>query len=213
MPTEHLIRQLVADAAPVRPLRPIFVRVAGWFLLGLASLAAVMLMMGVRRELGDAGDRIDFGFEAALLVGTAIAAAVGALTLSIPGAAQDARVRWLPVGLAILCVLVAAGEIAYAAATGAPAGRLTFAWHCVYKTTAVATVPAAMLFLMVRRGAPLHAGWAGLLAVLAAAAMGVLGANIICPTDRPVHMLLWHVLPLVLFAALGAALGKRLLRW
>ncbi len=92
-------------------------------------------------------------------------------------------------------------------------GRISFAWHCVYKTTSVATVPGVVLFLMVRRAAPMRAAWAGLLAILATAAVGVLGANIICPNDRPWHMLLWHVVPLMLFAALGAALGAWLLRW
>jgi hypothetical protein len=213
VPTEELIQRLVADASPVRPLRPLAARVAGWFVVAVASLGLVMLMMGVRRELGDGADRLDFALEAALLVFTAISAAVGALAVSIPGAAADARIRWLPVILAILCVVAAAGEIVYASVIGAPTGRLTFAWHCVYKTTSVAALPGLLLFVMVRRGAPLHAAWAGLLAITAAAAMGVLGANIICPTDRPVHMLLWHVLPLMLFAALGAALGRRLLRW
>jgi hypothetical protein len=59
----------------------------------------------------------------------------------------------------------------------------------------------------------LRAAWAGLLAVLATAAVGVLGANTICPNDRPLHMLLWHVAPLMLFAAIGAGLGAWLLRW
>ena len=74
-------------------------------------------------------------------------------------------------------------------------------------------MPGIALFMMVRRAAPLRAAWAGLLAVLATAAVGVLGANVICPNDRPLHMLLWHVAPLMLFAAIGAALGTWLLRW
>lgn len=213
MPTEQLIQQLAAEAAPVRRLRPVGARVAGWFVLAFSSLAVVMVLMGVRRELGDAADRVDFTLEAALLLLTAVSASVGALIVSIPGAEVKPWVRWMPVAFAAACVLLAAGELAYAAATGVPTGRLTFAWHCVYKTTSVATVPGIVLFLMVRRGAPLHTGWAGMLAVLATVAMGVLGANIICPNDRPLHMLLWHVAPLVLFAGGGVALGKWLLKW
>jgi hypothetical protein len=208
-----LIHDLARDAAPVRPLRPVGVRVAGWFVIALASLAVVMTMMGIRRELGDAGDRMDFTLEAALLLLTAIAAAIGALLVSIPGADTRPTVRWAPVALATACIMLAAGELGYAAITGAPTGRLTFAWHCVYKTTSVAFVPGIVLFLMLRRGAPLRTAWAGLLAVLATAAVGVLGANIICPNDRPLHMLLWHVAPLMLFAGVGAGLGKWLLKW
>jgi hypothetical protein len=211
--TDELIQHLAADVRPVRPLRPIAVRVAGWLVLAGASLVMVMLMMGVRRELRDALDRADFAFEALLLVVTAISAAAGALIISVPGAARSPLVRWIPLTVGVVSVLWAAGELAFAAATGAPTGRLTFAWHCVYKTTSVAAVPGVVLFMMVRRAAPMHAMWAGLLAVLATTAVGVLGANIICPNDRPLHMLLWHATPLILFTAAGAGLGAWLLKW
>jgi hypothetical protein len=211
--TEDLIQQLVADSRPVARLPSLAVRAAAWLGVAVASLVVVMLLMGVRRELGDAADRVDFAFEAALLVLTTVSAATGALLVSIPAAGTSPRVRWVPVALATACVLIAAGELGYAAVTGAPTGRLTFAWHCLFKTTSVAVVPGVVLFVMVRRGAPLQTAWAGLLAVLATTAMGVLGANIICPTDRPLHMLLWHVAPLMLFAGAGAGLGRWLLRW
>jgi hypothetical protein len=211
--TEELIRHLAGNATPVRPLRPLLVRVVAWTALAVSSLAVVMLLMGVRRELGDASDRADFAVEAGLLMVTALSAVFGALLISIPGAARTPLVRWLPVAAGVACVAWATGELVMASMTNAPVGRLSFAWHCVYKTTSVAAIPGVVLFLMVRRAAPTRAGWAGLLAILATAAVGVLGANIICPNDRPLHMLLWHVGPLVLFAALGAGLGMWLLRW
>jgi hypothetical protein len=210
--TEELIQQLAAEARPVRRLRPLAVRVTVWLLLAGASLAAVMLWMGARRELRDTADGLDFTIEAGLLLLTALSAVIGAMLVSVPGAASR-RARWIPVGLGVASVLLAVGELVYAAMTGGPTGQLTFAWHCVYKTTSVALVPGIVLFIMLRRAAPLHVAWAGLLAALATASVGVLGANIICPVDRPLHMLLWHVLPLMLFAGLGAALGRWLLRW
>jgi hypothetical protein len=202
-----------ADAQPVNPLPPVGRRAMGWLVLASLSLAVVMLLMGVRRELGDTSDRVDFAVEGALLLMTAVAAVTGALLVSIPGAAVRRGVRWTPVILGASCILLAAGELTYAAMTGAPTGRLTFAWHCVYKTTSVAIVPGIVLFVMLQRAAPLQTAWAGLLAALATASIGVLGANIICPNDRPLHMLLWHVLPLTLFAGAGAALGRWLLKW
>lgn len=213
MRTEDLIRQLASEAKPVHPLRPTAWRALAWLMIAAIALAVVMLLMGVRRELGDTADRVDFVVEAALLVMTAVSAVIGALLVSIPGAGVDRRVRWLPVILGAACVLLAAGELTYAAMTGVPTGRLTFAWHCVFKTTSVAIVPGIVLFVMLQRAAPLQTAWAGLLAGLATASIGVLGANIICPTDRPLHMLLWHVLPLMLFAGAGAALGRWLLKW
>jgi hypothetical protein len=211
--TDDLIRQLANEARPVRPLRPTPLRLVGWAVIAAASLGVVSMLMGVRREFGSVADQADFAVEAALLIITALSAAVGALVVSVPGAERSALVRWTPIVAGVASVLWAAGELALASATGEPTGRLTFGWHCVYKTAAVAAVPAIALVVLVRRAAPTRAAWAGLLAILATAAVGVLGANIICPYDRPLHMLVWHVAPLMLFAGAGAALGTWLLRW
>jgi hypothetical protein len=211
--TEDLIQQLARDATPVRRVPPLPVRVIGWVVLAALSFAGVAMWMGVRRDLADAVEQVNFAVEAMLLIVTALSAAIGALVISVPGAERRALVRWLPVAAGVAAVLWVAGGLVVAAATGAPTGRVTFAWHCVYKTASIAALPSVVLFAIVRRAAPLHAAWAGLLALLATAAVGVLGANVICPVDRPVHMLLWHVGPLMLFAGLGAALGAWLLRW
>jgi hypothetical protein len=211
--TDDLIRELASDVVPVRPLRPVAVRLLGWTALAGLSLAAVTFWMGARRDLAEAVQQSGFQFEAVMLILTAMSAAVGALTVSVPGRERSALVRWLPIVGGAICILWVGGELVFASMTGSPTGRLTFAWRCVYKTTSVALVPGIALFALVRRAAPIRAAWAGLLAVLATAAVGVLGANVICPIDRPLHLLLWHVAPLMLFAAIGAGLGTWLIRW
>ena len=213
MRTEDLIRELASDAPPVRRLQPLAVRLIGWIALALLSLAAVTMWMGARQDLGEVLQHASFQFETAMLILTAMSAAVGALTVSIPGRERSAVIRWLPIAGGAICILWVAGELVFASVTGAPTGRLTFAWRCIYKTASVALVPGIALFVLVRRAAPLHAAWAGLLAILATAAVGVLGANVICPIDRPLHLILWHVGPLMLFAAAGAGLGTLLIRW
>lgn len=213
MRTDELIQRLAADARPVQPLPRLSRRIAGWAVLTAVSFGVVLIVMGARRDLAAAVTERDFQLEAALLLLTGISAAVGALVMSVPGGERTRLVRWVPVVAAVASVLWVVGELAMAAATGGPVGRIGLAWPCVLKTTSIAAVPGAALFVMVRRAAPLHASWVGLLAVLATAAVGVLGANVICPNDRPLHMLVWHVAPLILFAAAGAALGTWLLRW
>ena len=213
MRTEDLIRELAKDAPPVRRLQPLTVRLIGWVALAALSLAVVTMWMGARQDLGQVLWRSNFQFEAVMLILTAMSAAVGALTVSVPGRERRSLVRWLPILGGAICILWVVGELVFASVTGAPTGRLTFAWPCVYKTTSVGLVPGIALFVLVRRAAPLHAAWAGLLAILATAAVGVLGANVICPIDRPLHLFLWHVAPLMLFAAIGAGLGTWLIRW
>ena len=147
MRTEELIQQLAADAEAGAA---VFARWPCASPDGPCSRwrrsAVVMLLMGVRRELGDAVRSADFAFEAVLLIVTALSAAFGALVLSIPGAERSPLVRWLPVVAGVACVVWAAGELVFASTTGRAGRQITFAWHCVYKTTSVAAVPGVALF-------------------------------------------------------------------
>ena len=95
MPTEDLIQvgERPAAGAPVATRGDTGRRLV---CRATASLGLVMVLMGVRRELGDAVDRSDFAIEAALLIVTAVSAAVGALLVSIPGAERARLVRLLP---------------------------------------------------------------------------------------------------------------------
>ncbi|MGE3274048.1 MAG: NrsF family protein [Vicinamibacterales bacterium] len=213
MRTEDLIRELAAEAEPVARLRPLGIRVLGWIGLALVCALVVVEMVGARADLADVAWTGHFATETLLLAITALSAAAGALVLSIPGAERSALVRWLPVVTGAGLVAWIAGELGMAAASGHPTGFFGPAWACVLKTASIGIVPGIVLFGMVGRAAPLRAAWAGLLAILATSAVGVMGTNILCPNDRPLHLLLWHVAPMVLFSAAGAALGTWLLDW
>jgi hypothetical protein len=211
--TEDLIRQLAGEAQPVRRLPSWLVRIAVWLAVAVASGVLVVLWMGPRRDLFAVLLTPVFALETALLVLTAVTAAAGALIVAVPGAERSALVRWLPVTAAFAALFWIASELLVVAAGGGPVGRFGEAWGCVAMTIRVGFVPGVVLFAMVGRAAPLRAAWAGLLALLATSAVGVLGTNIICPLDRPVHVLIWHVLPMSLLAGLGAALGIVFLSW
>lgn len=213
MQTEDLIRDLAAKATPVRRLRSWAVRVLAWLAVAAVSAVVVIWAMGARRDLGDVIWSAPFALETMLLVITALSAAAGALIVSVPGAERSPLVRWLPVTAGVTLAVWVAGELAVVFAAGGPAGRFGPAWPCVMKTVSVGIVPGIVLFAMVGRAAPLRAAWAGLLAVLATSAVGVLGTNILCPNDRPLHLLIWHIVPMLVFAIAGAAVGTRLLDW
>lgn len=213
MQTDELIRDLAASVAPVRRVPPWTSRVVVWLGVALASAAVVVAALGARNDLVDALSTPEFAIGELMLLAVAITAASAALILSVPGEEQSSLVRWLPVTTALIVVVWGAGELVFAAVTGGTTGRVGFAWHCIVRTVAVGLVPGIVLLTMVRGAAPLRAAWAGLLALLATSAVGVLGTNMICPNDRPMHLLLWHVLPMLLIAAAGVALGRWLFQW
>jgi hypothetical protein len=169
--------------------------------------------LGARGDLVAVVWRPEFQVKSVLLLVTAISAAVGALLVSVPGAERSAAVRWLPVAVVTALLLWIGGELWAAAAAGTVNWGIGAAWGCVAQILAVGLVPGAVLFVMVRRAAPLRGVWAGLLALVAMGAVGALGTSAICPSDRSMHVLVWHVLPLLAVGAVGAAAGYVLLGW
>lgn len=213
MQTDDLIRELAADGRPVRRLAPWLHRAGLWLTVSTLCAVVVIINAGVRRDLGQVMWSPGYLLEALLLLVTALSAAAGALIVSVPGAEQSKLVRWLPVIAGGAALLWIAGEVAVGLASGEQPGRVVVAWWCIQRTLLVGLLPGIMLFAMIGRAAPLRAAWAGLLALLATSAIGVFGTNIMCSVDRPVHLLLWHVGPMVILAAAGAGIGASLLDW
>lgn len=213
MQTDDLIRELAADARPVRRLAPWLRRTLLWLVVSALTAVAVVVSTGTRRDFGDVIWTGPYAFEALLLIVTALSAAAGAFILSVPGAERSKLVRWLPIVAGAGAMLWVAGELAVVLAAGEQTGRIGPAWWCVQRTLVIGVLPGFLLFAMIGRAAPLRAAWAGLLVLLSTSAIGVLGTNIMCGVDRPVHLLLWHVGPMVGLTVVGAAIGASFLDW
>jgi hypothetical protein len=69
------------------------------------------------------------------------------------------------------------------------------------------------MFVLLRKGASIRQLQAGSFAVLTATAIGCLTLRLSEENDSIMHLLQWHYLPTLLFAALGALAGKWLLKW
>lgn len=76
----------------------------------------------------------------------------------------------------------------------------------------LAALPWAVLLVGIRRGAPLAPMRAGLFAGAAAFSAATLLNRLWCASDEPLHLFVWHGLPLVMGPAVSAALGLAWLR-
>jgi hypothetical protein len=146
---------------------------------------------------------VPFLLRVALLAATMWLSVVCAFRLSIPGADLRAWSRWWPiVGLGAL-ISVTAAELVIVAAVGEVGSPLR-SWTCVRKLAFVGAIPAVVAVVLIQRAAPLEPRWAAMLGVLAAGAAGALTSELACPIRLPMHVMLWHVLPVAVFAVLGA---------
>jgi hypothetical protein len=209
MKTDELISRLSKDAPPVRRLPRPELRLAAWLAGTLAAVAAGALAGGCRADLASALGSA--AFRARALAGLAVAAlaALGALSSAVPGRERSAAARLLPAAALAGWVLLLCADALRAREVHAG----LFQWHCVGHIAALAAAPAALLYLMLRRAAPVRPALSGGLAVLAAASAANLGTQFICANDSAAHALVSHLLPVVAAALLGAAAARRALRW
>jgi hypothetical protein len=201
--TDQLIERLVAEASPVRRLVDPRRRAALWTALALVCVAFGVAYFGVRGDMTGAMVFPPFLLRFTLLVATMWLAVVAALRLAVPGADQRAWTRWWPLVLLGAVIAVTAGEFVVASIAG-DVGAPLFAWRCVRKLTFVGAVPVLAAMVLIRRAVPLDPVWTALLALVASGAAGALTSEIACPIRLPMHVMLWHVLPIAFYAAIGA---------
>jgi hypothetical protein len=202
--TDQLIDRLVADASPVRRLVDPRRRAALWTAIALVCVGLGVAHFGVRRDVAGAATFLPFLVRVALLAATMWLSVVAALRLAVPGEDQRAWTRWWPLLLLGALISVVAAELVLVSLVGEMGSPLR-AWTCVRKLTFVGAVPALGAMVLIRRAAPLDPVWAALLGLVAAGAAGALTSELACPIRVPMHVMLWHVLPIAVYAALGTA--------
>jgi hypothetical protein len=177
----------------------------------MAGLA--ILAIGPRHDVRFAIQTPAFLAVAVATALTGLLAGISALVLSVPGEERSPLQRSVPIAAGMLWVGLLAGELARAEAPVARVLAMPIHWPCVAEIALVAFVPGWMLFGMLRRAAPLHLAWSAALASLASVGVGAVAAQVICPLNDPAHHLVGHVLPVVVFSAVGALAGRSGLGW
>jgi hypothetical protein len=213
--TDHLIDRLAADFTPVRRLLSPTERAALWTALALVSVSLGVVYFGVRHDIATAWANPGLLTRLALLATTMWLSVVSAFRLSVPGGETRAFARWWPLMLLGVLVAFSAAEVVAAWLVG-DAGSPLRSWTCVRKVAFVGIVPAIVSVTLISRGYAIEPRWTALLGVLAAGAAGALTSELACPIQAPIHIMLWHIAPVVASTAVGALVGtlvvERMLR-
>ncbi len=210
MRTEELIDRLVADAEPVKPLLSPARRAVLWSVAAGICVVLGVLHFGLRPDAMEGWFGVGLALRLGLLTATTWLAVVTAFRLSVPGHDLRAWSRWWPLALLGVLVAIVTAEVVIGAIRGEMRSPLS-SWKCVQKVAFVGALPAVLAIVLIQRASTLEPCWAALLGVLAAGAAGALTSELACPIHAPIHIMLWHVLPVAASAVLGAVLG--LLSW
>jgi hypothetical protein len=212
--TKQLIQNLSADAAPVKLLHP--QRYAA-FLLALLSIYAICAqcwLEGFRPDLSMQLTRPLFMVELLLLAAMLVSASVASVYAMLPDGAQRKMLMRLPYifsggMLALVIVQLFLPQDARMVMSDAT----SHSHECTTYIAFSSILPAALIFGLLRKGASVMPMQAGLLAVIAAASVSAVTLRLAEANDEIMHLLSWHYLPSIIFAILGALLGRYLLRW
>lgn len=211
MTTDDLILRLAAEP---RPSPPVMRGVLASFgpSLGIA-LVLLVLGWGLRTDLvASLADPVTV-LKPLLPALIALAAMGGALGLARPeGRARASALLLLGLGGAALALV--GWSLLQVPAEGwgaAIRGRTLLA--CLLSIPALAILPTLALLLALRRGASLAPARSGALAGLAGGAAAAALYALHCDEDAPLFFVTWYGLAILMVGALGAVLGRRLLRW
>jgi hypothetical protein len=179
----------------------------------LGSLVLMMIVYGLRPDLGDIARGALFWAKVAYPLCIAVGAWLAVMRLGRPGA--RAGFAWILIAMPFVLVWIAA---AYTLAGAAPAERLSLvlgqSWRSCPFNILLLSVPVFPAVAWAARSlAPTRLRLAGAAAGLLSSAVATVGYCLHCPEMSPAFWSVWYAIGMMLPALIGAWLGPRLLRW
>ena len=207
MKTNDLINSLSQDVKKVEVVKFTATDLLKVFAVGLLCVVASVSVQGIRIDMQDQMSRWTYWLETVLMIVLGLTSILGAMDLSIPSK-ENTKISTLPILPAfVLLAIVVYSLVKYSN----PSYVLANGFGCVSQILASALLPAGFLFWMARRAAALKRDKVGLLVALSGLSFGLLTVQLSCYDSSPLHILVWHLLPVLIFASLGLALGKKIL--
>ncbi len=213
MKTDDLVAMLARNAEPVAAKQGR----GRWVAVGAAALLASFVVMattlGVRPDVTQAAADPMFWMKLGYAAALALGALLVARRLFLPGR------KLASAPLSIAAPLLFMFALAVVAVLGADVGErlpllLGSTWKSCPTNIALLSIPAvALLMWLARDFAPTRPALAGAAVGFAGGAIAALVYSLHCPEMAAPFVAVWYLLGMLIPAAVGALIGKRLLRW
>ena len=213
MRTDDLIGMLAAGAAPVEPraTQRRYVTAIGWGAFGSTLLMA--LLLGVRPDLGEAARLPMFWVKLVFPVAVAFVALQAVQRLSRPGAPLGKLPNALA-GVLLAIWLLAVLALLNADTAQRPGLVWGQSWLVCPLYIGTLSIPAFVAVLWAMKGlAPTRLVLAGAAAGLLAGGIGAAAYALHCDEMGAPFLAIWYALGILVPAAVGALIGRHVLRW
>lgn len=179
-----------------------------WFFLCVFIISAGLALTGIRHNIGDMIHTPRFIFESVLLLLITLTSAIAALHLAIPGEERKFKkiLLFLPfllwgfelTTLLVLDVLIYKQPIV-----------ITPGWMCSSSILLIGLPCALFLYFIIQRCSPTLPKWTGWFALIAAFSLSALAEQFACHNSEPIHLLIWHFLPVLILGLFGMWIFKK----
>lgn len=210
--TEDLIKSIARSSEPVTRLRHPIARALLWFMGALAYAAIVAALLGLRPDVFERLSETRFLVEIAATALTSMMAAAAAFCAGCPGRPLWERFAAVPF-LALWIASLGQGCWQDWLRLGSAGLVLVPDLVCLPFIAIVSLLPAAVMVLMIRAGAPIAPITTTGLGALAAGALSATVLRLTHLPDASIMVLVWQFGSVALLAAVSAAFGGKLLRW
>jgi hypothetical protein len=211
--TDDLIARLSADLKPVRPMAMQRLLIGATLLATIVAAIAMNMWLGMRADFSTATGTMSFWSKFTYTLSVALLGGVATLALSRP----DGRIRWpWLAALGLLAALVVIAVIQLLRAEPADMMPLVLGGTSLVCPWRIVVLGLPMLLgalLALRRFAPANPTLAGFAAGIMAGGAGAWVYSFACAETGMMFLALWYSLGILIVGALGALLGRIVLRW
>jgi hypothetical protein len=208
----ELIERLAANLPPAPRVPRPWVRAILWLAISVPFVAAVLTVMVLRNGLPAHTFDIRFTIELAAGLAAGLTAAACAFGSVVPAHHRRLLV-FLILLLAVWVGSVGQSCLSELSQAGVSSMSLQHDLSCLPFIAFLSLLPAIVLVVMLRRGAPLTPHVTAGLGGIAAAGLGNLGLRLIFPESADFGLFIWHIGGVLVLAAVASAGGHFLLNW
>lgn len=211
--TDDLIARLSADLKPVRPMAMQRLLIGATLLSTIVAIAAMLMWLGMRTDMPVAIWTMSFWTKFGYTLIIAALGGVATLILARP----DGRTTWpWRAAIAILAALLVVAIVQLVRAEPEEMMPLVVgstSLVCPWRIVVLGLPMLLAAILALRRMAPANPTLAGFAAGIMAGGAGAWVYSFACAENGMMFLALFYSLGIVMVGAIGAVLGRFLLRW
>lgn len=211
--TDDLIARLSADLKPVRPMAMQRLLIGAVVVTGVVAIVMMNMWLGMRPDMDSAMATMNFWTKFVYTLSVVVLGGAATVALARP----DGHTRWpWYVALGLLALLVIGAFIQLARAEPDDMMPLIMggtSLQCIWRIVVLGLPVLLGAMLALRRLAPRSPTLAGFAAGIMAGGAGAWVYSFACAETGMMFLALWYSLGILIVGALGALLGRFLLRW